>query len=109
MKIYPDGREVLSGAAKRGRWRLVWTLDKGCCVGCGKSLDAPYSASVNAAEIHHVASRGMSGWKRDDRIYVGGKRNLETRCAGPQGCHRKVGPQIQSARIDRSSEAPEFN
>ena len=62
------------------------------CRWCGKVLDPPYSQSVNAAEIHHVNSRGMSGSRRDDRIVSEGKRQLETRCGT---CHHRVNARPQ--------------
>ena len=92
--IYRDGREVLSGAAWRERKMHVFLLDDGSCRSCGKFLMPPGKGLANEAEIHHVHRRGMSGGRRDDRIWVtidGRKvRNLVTLCAE---CHRKAGPE----------------
>lgn len=93
-RVMRDGREILSGAAKRARWLAVYNLDGGRCRRCGRRLDPPYTNSVDGAEVHHVEGRGMGGGKRDDRIFIDGKRNLETLCPGPIGCHRKAGPQL---------------
>ena len=90
--VHTDGREVLSGRAKYARWQEVYQLDGGRCVKCHERVEPPYTDSMRAAEIHHVNRRGMNGSKRDDRIEVAGKRNLETLC---KPCHREEGPQIQ--------------
>lgn len=92
VRTFEGGREVLKGKAKRARWMEVYRLDGSRCVECGKVLDPPYSQSVNAAEIHHVNSRGMSGSRRDDRIVSEGKRQLETRCGT---CHHRVNARPQ--------------
>jgi hypothetical protein len=102
-----DGREILSGAAKRARWMAVYDLDGGRCHRCGRRLDLPYTNSVNSAEIHHVEGRGMSGGKRDDRIFVDGKRNLETLCPGLNRCHAKAGPQLAFGK-NKSNEQGEI-
>jgi hypothetical protein len=89
VRIMRDEREILSGAAWRERKIEVYLLDGGCCVGqaCGKFLTPPGRGLANEAEIHHISRRGMAGSKRDDRVFVDGRRNLETRC---RACHEKV-------------------
>jgi len=86
-RIFADGRVVLRGWLWRVRKLEVYEMDGRCCVQCGLRLDPPGSGAFHEAEIHHIGGRGMHGSKRDDRIFVEGKRNLETRCAY---CHRAV-------------------
>ena len=107
VRTRDDGSEVLRGRAKRDRWMEVYRLDGGRCVKCGKQLDPPYAQSANAAEVHHVprgrskSGRGMSGWKRDDRIFVDGKRNLETLC---RTSHNQEGPQLHWGQQEKEKQ-----
>ena len=89
VTIREDGSEVLEGMAKFHRWLEVWELDKRHCVKCGLPVMRPYTNAPSSAEIHHVNSRGMFGFKRDDRREVDGKLNLVTLC---KPCHREVTP-----------------
>lgn len=103
-QVYEDGRTVLRGNLWIERKMEVWSLDKHSCEKCGKLTTMPIYGFPNAAEIHHVFGRGMSGSKRDDRIWIviDGKkvRNLVTRC---QECHQKE--KMQSMRPSKREAA----
>src|ERR1035438_6540228 len=89
VKVYQNGREVLSGAAWRMRKWTIWQMDHEHCSQCGRYVFSPINYPDRyAAEIHHVYGRGMAGAKRDDRIWIelhGERvRNLVTLCSD---CH----------------------
>ncbi len=89
ITVYPDGREACRGSAWMKRKQEVWSSDGGNCVACGCITGRPgfpEQTTFAEAEIHHIHGRGMHGSKRDDRIFVNAKRNLDTRC---WECHAK--------------------
>jgi 5-methylcytosine-specific restriction endonuclease McrA len=92
--VYADGREVLTGQAWKNRKLEVYLLDERRCRQCGKLLYPSGSDMTPEAECHHRYGRGMSGSKRDDRIFLpDGTRNLETLC---RKCHAQT--KIKSLR-----------
>jgi hypothetical protein len=52
-------------------------------------------------DVEHIQTRGLGGGKRDDRIFVDGKRNLEYLC---RQCHtgRHVPDKVLPAKVSDS-------
>lgn len=63
IKVYRDGRTVLTGRDYTEHKRKVWSAQGGVCAGpCGQYLPFQF------AELDHAKpSRGMGGGKRDDK------------------------------------------
>jgi hypothetical protein len=71
-----DGRLILSGSAYAKMKAKLRDLAQSKCEVCG--------FYTTTGDVDHVVIRGMGGAKRDDRIFVDGKRNLIYKC---RGCH----------------------
>ncbi len=69
VRVLPDGRKVLRGAAYQRRRRQVLERDGGRCAQCGSSY---------GVAVHHLRKRSLG---RDDRM-----ENLVSLCAD---CHNK--------------------
>ena len=78
IEITKDGRVILRGAAyQKMRMKLCNLAGERCeNDGCGKYTP------LASGDAHHPNGRG--GGKRDDRIFVEGKRNLYWHC---RPCH----------------------
>jgi hypothetical protein len=76
IKVMRDGRVILSGAAYSKMKAKLRELAGNKCEVCGRF-------DLNG-DVDHVTIRGMGAAKRDDRIFVDGKRNLKYKC---RGCH----------------------
>jgi hypothetical protein len=71
-----DGRVILRGMAYAKMRSKLRELANNKCEVCGRF-------DMNG-DVDHVVIRGMGGAKRDDRIFVDGKRNLIYKC---RNCH----------------------
>jgi hypothetical protein len=101
-KVYPGGREVLTGSAWIERKIEVWLLDSSRCTKCHLKVGIPIQGLDNAGECHHVFGRGMSGGFRSDSVWAdqdGGVRNLVTLC---QSCHQEA--RMKSRRPSKNAE-----
>jgi len=72
-----DGRLELRGTLYQRMRSELCDLANQHCESCGRFV------GLVSGEVHHVNGRG--GGRRDDRIVVGGKRNLKWACSF---CHR---------------------
>jgi hypothetical protein len=91
IKVMRDGRVILKGTAYSKMKLALRKLAEDRCERCGK-----YTMQ---GDVEHKAGRG--GGKRDDRIFVDGKRNLEYLC---RQCHtgRHIPDKVLPAKVSDS-------
>lgn len=88
----PDGKRWI---ASRYGWEKIQQRTKEVAHGrCELNLAIDCSGATIYLDTHHRRGRGTGGSKRDDRIWILGKRNL---LAGCRQCH-------DLARIERKEE-----
>jgi hypothetical protein len=76
IKVMLDGRVILTGHFYTKMKAQLKKLAGNCCERC--------KAYTSQGDVEHINGRG--GGKRDDRIFIQGKRNLEYLC---RRCHSK--------------------
>lgn len=94
IDVQKDGRVILRGLAYSKMKSKLRELAGGRCERCGMY--------VQQGDVEHKAGRG--GGKRDDRIFVDGKRNLEYLC---RKCH--TGRHVPEKVIAAKPTEQEFN
>lgn len=97
IKWTKDGRLILSGKAYHDMRLALCELANCYCEadGCGKPT------RFYDGEAHHEAGRG--GGRRDDRIFIDGKRNLKWLC---KSCHG--GEHVPAKVVPKKPSPQEF-
>jgi hypothetical protein len=94
IDVQKDGRVILRGVAYTRMKSKLFAEAGGRCEACGKK--------TFDGDVHHPNGRG--GGKRDDRIYVDGKRNLFYWC---RSCHS--GHHVPEKVVPAKMSASEFD
>jgi hypothetical protein len=95
VKVCRDGRIMLSGSAYQKMKAKLRELAENKCERCSKF--------TLQGDVEHITIRGMGAAKRDDRIFVDGKRNLLYLC---RVCH--TGRHIPDKVIPAKQTDAEF-
>jgi hypothetical protein len=92
IDVQKDGRVILRGVAYAKMRLKLARLANWLCEKCGKS--------TGDGDVHHANGRG--GGRRDDRIFVDGKRNLFYWC---RHCHsgRHIPDKVVPPKMDDQS------
>jgi hypothetical protein len=110
VRIYPDGREVCytQKAWDRRRAERIELAEFRCeCTGecglhqgrrCNRVIAVHQTASANAGDAHHTASRGIGGGRRDDRL-----EKIRAFCRMP--CHTRVTEKERFKGLRKLSES----
>ena len=96
IRVMRDGRLILSGLAYKKMKSLLVSLAGNRCEKCGTHCGS------QIGDVHHENGRG--GGKRDDRIFVDGKRNLFYWC---RSCHS--GHHVPEKVVPAKPTESEFN
>jgi hypothetical protein len=93
IKVCRDGRVILKGAMYARMKMKLREMAENRCEACGM-----YAMQ---GDVEHVQARGLGGGKRDDRIFVDGKRQLKYLC---RKCHtgRHQGTKVVPAKVSDS-------
>jgi hypothetical protein len=94
IQVMRDGRVILRGSAYLKMKRKLWELAGRRCENCGQS--------IHVGDVHHANGRG--GGKRDDRIFVDGKRQLFYFC---RTCHS--GHHVPAKVVPAKMSDQDFN